>query len=286
MQVSAVVAASFEEYFPALQAVHAVPLLLEYLPFVQPIQARPPSADEYLPIPHRRHALTPVALEYVRAPQSKHADAPSVSRYLPIVQSRQTLTPSVDEYLPIPHRRHALTPVALEYRPTPQSKHADALDAAYLPTPQSRHADAPDAAYLPAPQSTHVLPPCIDEYLPIPHRRHALTPVALLGATALAVLFGFLRVVCVVRRTADARCFQGRRSARVSSLAECTGGPEAFRRVLRQTALHVQWPEPVRTHHVCGVHRFAAGRFWQFCARGRRRRRARVTARHFNTFRI
>jgi hypothetical protein len=110
-----------------------------------------------------------------------------------------------------------------------------------------------------------------------------IPPPVPLGATTDAVLFGFLHVVCVVYRTADARCFQGRRRVRAYCVAECTRRPEVFGRVLRATTLYVPWTEPVRMHHVCGVNRFAARKFF-VC--GRRRSRARVTAAHVRVISI
>ncbi len=173
--VSAPLAASIVEYFPAAQSTHVEPSS-EYFParqFTQSANASDADGDDF-PALQSRQLLSEVPDAYFPAAQSVQTNIISPSANLPAGHASQSdpeLDPDSDD-LPagqLPHDSGLVAAVVVEYFPTSQFKHVPVVVAAdcveYFPAAQAVHEPLPGfALYFPATQSTHVEP--ASEYWP------------------------------------------------------------------------------------------------------------------------
>jgi hypothetical protein len=194
-------AASVTENFPSPQSVHAPePVTCLYFPAEQAVHALPvyPALhwhavrfDVEVETPgHAKHTDSNIAAsvtENFPSPQSVHAPAPETGLYFPAAHAVQDALP----VYPTTHRHEVRSTEEDEYKK--QLKQTSSTTAAteteYLPEPQSVHAPVPVSdLYFPAKQAVHSLPvyPALHLHEACPivevecpgHNRHAVSVVA------------------------------------------------------------------------------------------------------------
>ena len=100
-----------------------VPVVAEYLPVPQSVQAPVPVAALYLPAAQAEHA-PPLGPVYPRLQTQLLTEVPPLRRCEFAGQAKQVLTdvaPSAAENVPAPQAVHVLAPIPAEYLPVPQS---------------------------------------------------------------------------------------------------------------------------------------------------------------------
>jgi hypothetical protein len=134
-----------DEYWPATQAVHAVPIV-ENCPAAHCVQsvARVDAAGHDEPAAHLAQAVVFVAVAYWPATQSTHADALAAAAKRPMGHTVQNVNPAEPLNCPAAQGKHAVPPV--EYCPAAQLRHA-----ATLPEPAGQLVPAAHREQLPAP---------------------------------------------------------------------------------------------------------------------------------------